>query len=385
MTLPAEGTSTLSGRYVLGEVIGRGGMAEVYRATDTVLDRAVAVKLLREATGDPSDRARFMAEAKTLAKLNHAGLVTVLDAGTSADRPFLVMELIDGPNLSECCTGTALHITRVVAVGTQVAEGLAHAHAAGVVHRDVKPSNIMLGRDGRVWLTDFGIARLIGDTAHLTRTGMTIGSPAYLAPEQVRGQEVGPASDVYSLGLVLLEMITGRRAYPQASTEAALARLTTPPEIPAELSAGWRTLLARMTAIEPAERPTADEVARELRRLSDGEDATAVTAVMAAEVGSTKVMPRSAPTVSAPPVSPSPAPSPAASTRSTPVEPGRARTSTPRNWTLIAALVGLAVVVGIIVVFVLPGGTAGDEVPDGVPPALEQPLTDLHDAVNGDS
>ena len=182
VTLPAEGTNTLDGRYVLGEVIGHGGMAEVYRATDTVLDRAVAVKLLREATGDPSDRARFMAEAKTLAKLNHAGLVTVLDAGTSADRPFLVMELIDGPNLAECCSGTALHISRVVAVGTQVAEGLAHAHAAGVVHRDVKPSNVMLGRDGRVWLTDFGIARLIGDTAHLTRTGMTIGSPAYLAP-----------------------------------------------------------------------------------------------------------------------------------------------------------------------------------------------------------
>ena len=381
MTVPAEGTSTVGERYVLGEVIGRGGMAEVYRATDTKLKRQVAVKLLREATGDPSDRARFMAEAKTLAKLNHAGLVTVLDAGTAAERPFLVMELIDGPNLGECCTGTALHMTRVVAVGTQVADGLAHAHAAGVVHRDVKPSNVMLGRDGRVWLTDFGIARLVGDTAHLTRTGMTIGSPAYLAPEQVRGQEVGPPADVYSLGLVLLEMITGRRAYPQAPTEAALARLTTPPEIPEELPTGWRTLLARMTALDPAERPTADRVARELRRLSDGEDATAVTAVMAAEAGPTRLLPQPAPTE----VPRAPA-TPSTRERADPVAARSSKPSGPRNWTLIAALAGLAIVVLIIAVFVLPGaGPGGDELPDGVPPALEQPLGELHDAVNGES
>ena len=379
MTLPAEGTSTVGERYVLGEVIGRGGMAEVYRATDTKLKRQVAVKLLREATGDPSDRARFMAEAKTLARLNHAGLVTVLDAGTAAERPFLVMELIDGPNLGECCTGTALHMTRVVAVGTQVADGLAHAHAAGVVHRDVKPSNVMLGRDGRVWLTDFGIARLIGDTGHLTRTGMTIGTPAYLAPEQVRGQEVGPPADVYSLGLVLLEMITGRRAYPQAPTEAALARLTTPPEIPEELSTGWRTLLARMTALDPAERPAADRVAHELRRLSDGADATAVTAVMAAEAGPTRLLPRSTPTEAPPALA-----TPAIADHADPV--GGRSSSAPRNWTLIAALAGLAVVVLIIAVFVLPGaGSGGGGVPDGVPPALEQPLGELHDAVNGES
>ena len=176
-------------------------------------------------------------------------------------------------------------------------------------------------------------------------------------------------------------MLTGRRAYPQASTEAALARLTSPPQIPGELSSGWRTLLTRMTAIEPSERPSADEVARELRRLSGGEDATAVTAVMAAEVGSTRVMPRPPP-----PVSPSPASAPDAATRPAPVEADRGRTSSPRRWTLIASLVGLAVVVLIIAVFVLPGGgTTGDEVPDGVPPGLEQPLGELHDAVNGGS
>ena len=222
-------TDTLGDRYVLDELIGRGGMADVYRATDRVLDRQVAVKVLRELTEDESDRERFVAEAKTLAKLNHVGLVTVLDAGTHAGRPFLVMELIDGPNLAECCADTAMHVTRVVAVGAQVADALAHAHAIGVVHRDVKPSNIMLGRDGRVWLTDFGIARLLGDTAKHTRTGITLGSPAYLSPEQVRGQEVTLAADVYSFGLVLIETLSGERAYPQTATEAALARLTSPP------------------------------------------------------------------------------------------------------------------------------------------------------------
>ncbi len=263
-----------------------------------------------------------------------------------------------------------MHLTRVVAVGTQVADGLAHAHAVGVVHRDVKPGNIMLGKDGRVWLTDFGIARLIGDDAHHTRTGMTIGSPAYLAPEQVRGLEVTPAADVYSLALVLLEMLTGRRAYPQVPTEAALARLTTPPEIPAELSAGWRTLLGRMTALEPAQRPTAAEVAEQLRALSDGQDATTVTAVLVSEVDPTKVL------------QPQSAPEPAGHT----IVAGsvdRSPSATSRRTAIIAAVAGIAVVVIAIVLFGLLGdGGASEELPEGVPPSLEQPLGDLHDAVN---
>ena len=373
MTLPADGTTTVGDRYVLEEVIGRGGMAEVYRATDSVLDRQVAVKVLREVTDDPSDRARFVAEAKTLAKLNHAGLVTVLDAGTTSDRPYLVMALIEGPNLAECCSGTALHLSRVIAVGSQVADALAHAHASGVVHRDVKPSNIMLGRDGRVWLTDFGIARLIGDTAQHTRTGTTIGSPAYLAPEQVRGREVTPAADIYSLGLVLLEMITGRRVYPQTSTEAALARLTTPPEVPDDLPSGWAAILHRMTAMEPEERPTAAEVGRDLRRLSDGEDATTVTAALAAEVDSTRVMTR---TAAAPPprtiASPPPPPS-------RPTSPARAPA-----WGKAVAAAALAVVALIVALVVLPGLVGGDDFPDGVPAELEPPLRDLHDAVHGE-
>jgi eukaryotic-like serine/threonine-protein kinase len=252
------------------------------------------------------------------------------------------------------------------------------------VHRDVKPSNIMLGKDGRVWLTDFGIARLIGDNAHHTRTGMTIGSPAYLAPEQVRGLEVTPAADVYSLALVLLEMLTGHRAYPQAPTEAALARLTTPPAIPEGLPADWRTLLDRMTALEPALRPPAAEVAEQLHALAGGADATTVTAVLVSEAGSTKVLP-------APPV-----PVPSGATVVAPTGPVEAvetagpveavsssRPAASRRTAIIAALAGVVVIAVIFgLVGLLGGGDAGDELPDGVPPALEQPLGDLHDAVN---
>lgn len=167
--------------------------------------------------------------------------------------------------ITEVIGGADLPLTQMVAVGSQVADGLAHAHAAGVVHRDVKPGNIMLGQDGRAWLTDFGIARLLGDDAHHTQTGMTIGSPAYLVPEQVRGQEVSPATDVYSFGLVLLEMLTGRRAYPQPAT-----------------------------ALEPGRRPTAAEVAQEIGVLSGGGDGAAATAVMASEGVTTRVMPPAA-------------------------------------------------------------------------------------------
>jgi len=341
-------------------------MADVYRGTDRVLDRQVAVKVLRELTENESDRERFVAEAKTLAKLNHAGLVTVLDAGAHVDRPFLVMELIDGPNLAECCD-TVMHVTRVVAVGTQVADALAHAHAIGVVHRHVKPSNIMLGKDGRVCLTDFGIARLLGDTGKLTRTGMTLGSPAYLSPEQVRGQEVTPAADVYSLGLVLIEMLSGERAYPQSSTEAALARLTSPPQLPDGVSQGWRSLLTAMTALDPEARPTAQQVATTLRELAEGLGPTAVTPVMAQEADPTRLMP--APHTAL-------APTPA----STVEKVARGRLAAAAAAAVVVVALGAALLTSL-------DGDAGDsgsgDVPAGVPAELERPLGDLHDAVNG--
>ena len=201
----------LADRYALGDLLGQGGMADVFRAHDGVLDREVAVKMLRDSTADGSDRTRFTSEARTLARLSHTGLVMVLDAGIEIDRPFLVMELVDGATLADRLRDGPLDIETAASVGVQVSEALAYAHERGVVHRDVKPANLLLDASGRVKLADFGIARLLGDTIRHTMTGHAIGTAAYLAPEQVQGRDVDGRSDVYSLGLVLLESITGRR------------------------------------------------------------------------------------------------------------------------------------------------------------------------------
>jgi serine/threonine protein kinase len=239
-------------------------MADVYRGTDELLDREVAVKLMRGVEPRGAAHARFLSEARTLAGLSHPGLVAVLDVGTSEDRPFLVLELVEGGTLARRCTRQALDPGRVVDIGRQIAEALACVHAAGVVHRDVKPSNVLAGHDGRVRLTDFGIARPVGDPAWHTGTDELVGTAAYLAPEQVRGGVVTPASDVYSLGLVLLEAATGRRTYPGPPIEAALARLRGSPAIPVSLPVRLQRLLRAMTEDDPASRPSAAEVARRL-------------------------------------------------------------------------------------------------------------------------
>ena len=256
-------SATLRDRYVLEGLLGSGGMADVHRATDSTLERSVAVKVLRDVAGDESARHRFVAEARTLAGLSHRNLVTVLDAGIGEDddRPFLVMELVEGRSLADALEDGPLTPEDAAAVGAQVAAALAYAHGRGVVHRDVKPGNVLLGGDGRVKLADFGIARLLGDTARHTRTGTAIGTAAYLAPEQVRGEDVTGAADTYALGLVLLEALTGRRAFPGSPTEAALARLQRDPEVPAGLPGGWAPLLTAMTAADPTDRVDVAEAA----------------------------------------------------------------------------------------------------------------------------
>ncbi|MFL6021987.1 MAG: serine/threonine-protein kinase, partial [Marmoricola sp.] len=253
-------SALLDDRYRLDERIGTGGMAEVYRATDQVLNRRVAVKVLRE-VHEPVERIRFVEEARTLASLDHPGLITLLDAGIQGERPYLVMTLVDDATLSSRIARGALEPAEVAAIGAQVARALAYAHRQGIVHRDVKPSNVLLSSDGRALLADFGIARLIGSTDHHTRTGDAIGSPAYLAPEQVTGDELTAAVDIYSLGLVLLEALTGQRAYPGTPVEAAVARLNAAPTMPESLDPQWRDLLARMTHRLPEDRPSAGEVA----------------------------------------------------------------------------------------------------------------------------
>ena len=257
----------LAGRYELGELLGTGATSRVHRARDTVLERDVAVKVFRHDV-EASDAARVQTEVRTLASLSHPNLVAVHDAVAVAGpdgrtKSYLVMELVDGPTLAACCLDGELPLQRVAEIGSQLAAALAHVHERGIVHRDVKPANILLGSDGRARLADFGIVRIL-DEARLTGTGLTIGTAPYLSPEQVRGRDVGPPADVYALGLVLLECLTGRREYDGGPVECALARLDRRPFVPATLPAPWPALLDRMTADDAADRPTAVEVAQVL-------------------------------------------------------------------------------------------------------------------------
>lgn len=266
----------LGDRYRLVERIGAGGMAEVWRAADERLGRDVAVKLFRDEAG--TDVARNQDEVRTLARLSHPGLVGVYDVGETGrddglpgQRGFVVMQLVDGGTLGEVLAGGQRLAHREIAhIGGQVADALAYVHGEGIIHRDVKPGNVLLSQDGRALLADFGIARLVDATSRHTRTGDTIGTPAYFAPEQVAGEAVGPASDVYALGLVLLECFTGRREYDGTAVESALARLSRRPAVPTDLPPGWTQILTTMTERDPAARPSAADVAAALHTLESG-------------------------------------------------------------------------------------------------------------------
>lgn len=257
--------SLLGGRYRLEAPIGRGGMGEVYRATDERVGREVAVKLFRPGAGDGEGH-RWGREVSTLARLTHPNLVTLYDAGEDQERVYLVMQLVEGDSLAALCVDRSLDPDKVAAVGTSLAEALAYIHEAGVVHRDVKPANVLVDGTGRAYLADFGVVRLV-DGSRLTATGLLIGTASYVAPEQVRGEEAGPAADVYALGLVLLECLTGVREYEGAPLTVATQRLSRPPNIPDWLTPDWAALLRDMTASEPEQRPSADDVALRLTRL----------------------------------------------------------------------------------------------------------------------
>ncbi|MFE2755342.1 serine/threonine-protein kinase [Actinosynnema sp. NPDC059335] len=245
----------LKGRYALGALYGAGGTAEVYQAFDVGSDRKVAIKLFR-GTATREDEIRLGREAHVLTKLWRSGMVAVHDTGSFRGSPFLVMQAVEGGTLRRW-TREPRAPERVAWIGAQVAEVLAHVHRHDVVHRDVKPSNILLDRDGRrAYLTDFGLA-LQAHATRVTRSGVVVGTPGYLAPEQVRGDEVTPAADVFALGLVLLECLTGRSEYPGGDTGSALARLHRGPVIPDDLPTPWRELLTAMTGLSARRRPTA--------------------------------------------------------------------------------------------------------------------------------
>ena len=260
----------IGGRYRIEALIGRGGMASVYRARDELLGRAVALKLIAPAAADASAVRRERAEIELLASLNHPALVTLFDAGVAevdgSERTFLVMELIDGPTLSVRIEQGPIAALDVCRMAADLAEALSIMHAQGVVHRDIKPGNVLLSASGlpdhefTAKLADFGIAALI-DSTRLTAAGGLVGTAAYLSPEQARGGAPAPASDVYSLGLVLLESMTRTRAFPGSLMESVGSRLVSDPPIPASIGSGWSSLLAAMTARTPAARPGGLDVA----------------------------------------------------------------------------------------------------------------------------
>jgi eukaryotic-like serine/threonine-protein kinase len=260
--------SLLDERYELESLLAAGGMGDVYRAMDHRTGELVAVKVLRPGVVQGAER--FAAEVESLGKLEHPNIVSLVDAGAHAGTPFLVMELVPGKPLGTTLEQRRLELEEVRRIGEEIADALAYAHARGVVNRDVNPGNILFDENDSAKLADFGIALMIG-AVRITATGVTIGSAAYLAPEQIGSDEkIGPPADVYALGLVLLECLTGGPAYPGPLKEAAIARLAEDPKVPDELPSAWRRLLPLMTARQPSARPSAAEVANLLGQGREG-------------------------------------------------------------------------------------------------------------------
>ena len=272
----------LARRYRLETRIAAGSVGEVWRAEDLVLGRPVAVKLLQEGYASHQQTlARFRAEARHAGSLTHPGIAHVYDYGEAgpAGRPYLVLELVDGPALAGVLARGPLDPGTTMDVVAQVAAGLAAAHAADLVHRDIKPANLLMSRDGLVKITDFGIAHAAG-SAPITQVGTLVGTPAYLAPERAAGEPATPASDLYSLGIVAYECLTGTTPFHGTPLEVASAsRHGSLPPLPAAVPAPVAALVTDLTAKDPAARPESSaQVAVRAAQLRDALDGARLTA-----------------------------------------------------------------------------------------------------------
>ncbi|HZJ10472.1 MAG TPA: serine/threonine-protein kinase [Trueperaceae bacterium] len=412
----------LAGRFRLDRLIGTGGMASVYEARDTSLGRTVAVKLFRSDSLDTAGPERQSGEIALLASLNHFGLVTLFDAATAQingmPRTFIVMEFVDGADLRTRLAEGPIDPSDVADMGADLAEALHYVHERGIIHRDIKPANVLLsnsgfpGRTMQTKLADFGIARLLDET-RLTATGATLGTASYLSPEQALGTALAPPTDVYSLGLVLLECLTGERAYPGTAIESAMARLQRQPVIPVGMSEGWSDLLTAMTSREPGARPTTSAAAVVLRALvAEKAGETVPTALLlddlAAETAlatsllpeqadaATLLMPAGAPLMpaGAPPAPPEAATADGSSDKATTAlprggttPPGAAgrRVRTPRAKRLLLASVVIAVSLAVLAIVLLNRPSAPETVPPTYPAVdgtLGTHLQELQERVN---
>ena len=324
--------------YAIEEEIGRGGMGTVYRARQLTLDRVCALKVLRlEFAANPQYRQRFLQEARSAARLNHPNIVTVHDAGEEDGKLFIAMHYVDGPTVADLLRDGPLEPTEAIRIIEQVSAALDAAHRQGLIHRDVKPANILIGRDGQARLADFGIARVTAE-AGLTATGMLVGTPAYMAPEQTSGESPTAQTDIYQLGITAFELLTGQTPYAGRATPAMLvAHFQEPPPLAHEMN----------VALEPELSPVITKAISKLPA-----DRYPSAGVFAAELASAARNPiaDAAATVAAPELPP---PKPAHTLHDRTTERSRAvpeerRLSVPVGWKVIAGATSVVILAGLV-------------------------------------
>lgn len=285
-------TPLLNNRYQLLHTLGTGGMSVVYRAYDRMLERSVAIKILRQDFSDDENfRERFRQEARAAANLSHPNIVTIHDFGFDARRLFIVMEYVPGTDLKTMLKERGkFRVDEAISLICQACEGIGYAHRAGLVHCDVKPHNMLVTPDGRLKVTDFGIARALASIQPDEQSEIVWGSPQYFAPEQASGQAPSPASDVYSLGVILYEMLAGQLPF-NANDADELARMhreasvVSPRRYNPQISANLEQIILKVLSKEPAQRyRSADQLGRVLRNLSLRTENSATTVVSAATV-----------------------------------------------------------------------------------------------------
>jgi serine/threonine protein kinase len=388
LAMPSTAPEPIDGRYQLGEVIGAGGMGEVRAARDVRLQRDVAIKLLHAALLDrPGMRERIGSEARAAARLSHPNVVAVFDAGVDdGEHPYIVMERLQGRTLADELTRGPMPIERVRSMAIQVLDALAAAHAMGLVHRDVKPGNVLAADDDTWKVADFGIAKWM-DESGITRTGEVLGSPGYLAPERFEGTPASPSSDLYSVGVLLYEALTGRRpaegdhawAMAAAAREGSVTPLL---ELRPEAGPALGQIVDRAMSPDPTDRfPSAGEMAEAIRGsahatapLPPTMDEAATTAVLGGPLGEAE--PAIEPAVTTPIATPSP---PDLERRASEATARKRDKDGPSVRSIVTAMVvgAVALMIVLVVVIAIAGGPG--DTPAGASPDIPTPLADALD------